>query len=158
LDGLRNCISYSSHSGLPGLIFAATPALLEDVCRCQISKLRSGRKVNPQRIFIYPTLNFSSFSRGLDIFISGQEATRDLLPQLASGASILSIVGHSDGISLDISHRSALCPFVSSPAMEGEFRPRVRSWDDARNFRFSLQWRKHRPRVGFYPCILYGQK
>lgn len=110
-------------AGLPGLIFAATPALLEDVCKRQISKLISGIKVNPQRIFIYPMLNFSSFSRGLDTFISGQEAARDLLPKLASGASILSIVGHSDGISLDISHRSVLCPFVSSPAAEGELRP-----------------------------------
>jgi|SRR5579859_37316 len=102
-------------SGLPGLIFAGTPALLESVCKSQAAKLlRSGRP-NPRRIFLHTKLNFAARTRGTDSFVSGQEPAETLYPLLSAGAAILSIFGHSDGISLDISHAKVLCPFIDLP-------------------------------------------
>jgi hypothetical protein len=100
--------------GAPGLLFAPTPSGLEDVCRRQVERLKSGFPVTSQRVFIYPMLELTTIKRGEDLFIGGALNGDELLSILSSGVPLLALFSHSDGIDLRLSLHQHACPFVDS--------------------------------------------
>jgi hypothetical protein len=96
-------------SPAPGLICAPNEQKLAQVCQKHVLRLTQS-PAPPKRIFLYPTLDFPAQESGIDIVLSGTSQDR-ILCDVSSGASVLSIVGHSDGIDLSLSARQFACPF-----------------------------------------------
>lgn len=108
-------------AGVPGLMIAPTSKSLETVCLSQAAKVDlPNRSSGPRRIFVNSRLNHRPIERGVDVFISGSHPSDDLVSRLSSGASILVLHGHGDGIDMSISSRQYLCPFLDT---EGKSHP-----------------------------------
>lgn len=106
--------------GAPGLICAPNAADLMEVCRQQALRFIRRQHTPPKRVFLYPTLDFESTEKDTDVILSGLASER-VLPAVSSGASVLSIFGHSDGIDLSLSARHFACPFLGNPAPDKDF-------------------------------------
>lgn len=109
--------------GVPGLLFASSPAELEKVCRCQAEKLSRPSTQASTRVFLYSTLDLDRIDRGADLIIGGNQSSTGVLSALSAGAAVLTITGHSDGIDLSLSSRQFGCPFLASPPRSGQLLP-----------------------------------
>src|SRR6202050_2621215 len=117
----------AARTGTPGLICAPSESALEEVCLQRFRQFVQQRPELSRRIFVYTSLDFKMATRGRDIFISGAQSRETLPSLLSSGADVLSIFGHSNGIDLSLPSRLYACPFVAGSAAPGLLKPPCQS-------------------------------
>ena len=120
------CI-HGDRIGMPGLICAPSESALEEVCRQRIRQIVQKRPNSNRRVFVYTSLDFKMASRGSDIHVSRAQSRETLPALLSSGADVLSIFGHSNGIDLALPDRQFACPFVTASAATDLLSPPCQS-------------------------------
>ena len=115
------------HRGAPGLITAATPTELEEVCVRQAAKLSHPQKTTVQRMFFSPTLPFDIIHRGKDIISGGACTSSELLSRLSSESALLLVGGHSNSFDMRLSLQHWLCAFLDKPSTGTDLLPECQS-------------------------------
>jgi hypothetical protein len=98
----------------PGLLFAPSEDDLHSLCKLKADEMATPSPAIGKRVFVYSDKDFSELQRGEDSIIGGNVSSERLLSLVGSRPSVLTIIGHSDGIDLRLSQKQFACTFLDS--------------------------------------------